>query len=120
MRRFMPRPAAGRWPLAAPGPAVLGSITMLKVNEYFDGKVKSIGFEEGTGKATVGVMAAGDYEFGTAGPELMKVVSGSMSVLLPGSSEWKDFRTGEEFRVNGNSRFQLRIAADAAYLCRYL
>ena len=36
---------------------------MLAVNEYFEGKVKSIGFQ-GEGKpASVGVMEPGDYEF---------------------------------------------------------
>ena len=40
---------------------------MLKNNEYFDGKVKSIGFDsESTGAASVGVMAVGEYTFGTA------------------------------------------------------
>ena len=36
---------------------------MLKVNEYFDGKVKSIGFANAGGNATVGVMAPGEYQF---------------------------------------------------------
>ena len=35
---------------------------MLDVNEYFDGKVKSIGFQTETLPATVGVMAPGEYE----------------------------------------------------------
>lgn len=41
---------------------------MLKVNEYFDGNVKSIGFEQKGDKATVGVMEAGHYQFNTAAP----------------------------------------------------
>lgn len=40
---------------------------MLQSNEYFDGKVKSIGFtSSSTGRASVGVMAEGEYTFGTA------------------------------------------------------
>ncbi len=35
---------------------------MLDVNEYFDGRVKSIGFQTETLRATVGVMAPGTYE----------------------------------------------------------
>lgn len=93
---------------------------MLTVNEYFAGNVKSIGFADQAGKATVGVMAAGDYEFGTAGPELMRVVSGSLTVLLPGETEWKAYGPGQEFRVGANSKFSLKVAADSAYLCRYL
>lgn len=93
---------------------------MLKNNEYFDGKVKSIGFENKGGKATVGVMEIGDYEFGTAGPELMRVVSGALAVKLPGSDEWKTYSAGQEFRVPGSSKFQLKAAEASAYLCLYL
>ena len=48
---------------------------MLKVNEYFDGNVKSIGFEQKGDKATVGVMEAGHYQFNTAAPERMADVA---------------------------------------------
>ena len=61
---------------------------MLQSNEYFDGKVKSIGFtSSSTGRASVGVMAEGEYTFGTAQPEEMTVVSGALNVLLPGETE---------------------------------
>lgn len=93
---------------------------MLKNNEYFDGKVKSIGFDNAEGKATVGVMDAGEYEFGTAGAELMTVVSGSLTVKLPGTNEWKTFGPGSEFRVPAQSKFQLVVKESSAYLCRYL
>ena len=66
---------------------------MFNTNEYFDGKVKSIGFETPEGKATIGVMAVGEYEFVTSTVEYMTVTSGKLTVLLPGSDEWKDFRT---------------------------
>lgn len=58
---------------------------MLQSNEYFSGKVKSIGFtSSSTGRASVGVMAEGEYTFSTAAPEEMTVVSGALNVLLPG------------------------------------
>ena len=53
---------------------------MFKVNEYFDGKVKSLGFNNGDGRFTVGVMAAGSYTFGTNCKEEMTLVSGKMAV----------------------------------------
>lgn len=63
---------------------------MLQSNEYFDGKVKSIGFtSSSTGRASVGVMAEGEYTFGTAQPEEMTVVSGALNVLLPGKPSGK-------------------------------
>ena len=92
---------------------------MFKVNEYFDGKVKSLAFQTADGPATVGVMAAGDYEFGTSKLEIMTVVSGTLMVKLPGSEVWKDYKAGASFTVEAEKKFQLKVAADAAYLCLY-
>ncbi len=92
---------------------------MLKNNEYFDGKVKSIGFENAEGIATVGVMEAGEYEFGTSTDEYMTVSSGSMDVLLPGETEWKTFAKGDEFFVGKDKSFKVKSNAAAAYLCVY-
>ena len=92
---------------------------MLRVNEYFDGKVKSIGLDNSRGKSTVGVMDIGEYEFGTSTVEYMTVVSGSLNVMLPGAGEWKVFPEGETFIVPANSKFQLQVSEQSAYLCRY-
>lgn len=92
---------------------------MFKVNEYFDGTVKSIAFEMSEGPATIGVMAAGDYEFGTAQLEVMHVIAGELSVKLPGSETWETFASGSRFTVPANSKFQLKVAQDTAYLCEY-
>lgn len=92
---------------------------MLKVNEYFDGKVKSIGFQTATLPATVGVMAPGEYEFGTSQKEVMTVVSGALTVKLPGASDWVVFNAGQAFEVAANVKFQLQVAIDTAYLCTY-
>lgn len=92
---------------------------MFKTNEYFDGKVKSIAFEMPDGPATIGVMAAGEYEFGTSTVEYMTVTSGVLRVKLPGSAEYKDFKQGDTFIVPANEKFQLIVPADASYLCLY-
>lgn len=92
---------------------------MLTVNEYFEGKVKSIGFDGGDLPATVGVMAPGDYTFGTSQREYMTVVSGQLVVKLPGNDDWHTFGSGETFTVEANQRFDLKVAVDTAYLCRY-
>lgn len=72
---------------------------MLQSNEYFSGKVKSIGFtSSSTGRASVGVMAEGEYTFGTAEAEEMTVVSGALNVLLPGETEWKVYSLKRSFQ----------------------
>lgn len=92
---------------------------MFKVNEYFDGSVKSIGFTMAQGNATVGVMAPGEYEFGTSQAEIMHVVAGALTVKLPGSDSWVTYESGSQFNVAANSKFQLKVAVDTAYLCEY-
>ncbi|MBF0610429.1 MAG: pyrimidine/purine nucleoside phosphorylase [Magnetococcales bacterium] len=90
---------------------------MIKVNEYFDGKVKSLAFQTATLPATVGVMVAGEYEFNTSRRETMTVISGALTVLLPGASDWQTFQAGESFVVAADGKFQLQVASDTAYLC---
>jgi len=92
---------------------------MLDVNEYFDGKVKSIAFQSSTLPATVGVMAAGDYTFGTSQKEYMTIVSGELRVKLPGSSDFESFQDGQTFTVEANASFDIQVKQDTAYLCRY-
>jgi len=92
---------------------------MFKVNEYFDGKVKSLAFQAAGGPATIGVMAPGDYEFGTSTVEIMTVISGLLTVRLPGSDAWRDYPAGASFTVQSGQKFQLKVAADTAYLCLY-
>ncbi|MBW6521650.1 MAG: pyrimidine/purine nucleoside phosphorylase [Desulfoarculaceae bacterium] len=92
---------------------------MFKVNEYFDGKVTSIAFTSPEGPATVGVMAPGDYEFGTSSIEIMSVIAGAMDIKLPGTEEWQTVKAGESFEVAANVKFGVRMQVETAYLCLY-
>lgn len=92
---------------------------MLQVNEYFDGKVKSIATDNSTGKATAGVISAGEFKFGTSTVEYMTVTFGSMEVLLPGSDEWKVYTQNETFKVEKGESFKVKVAEPVSYLCKY-
>lgn len=92
---------------------------MFKTNQYFDGKVTSIAFQTETLPATIGVMAQGEYEFGTSQKEYMTVTSGSLTVKLPGADEWATFKQGETFIVEANQTFQVKADVESAYLCLY-
>ncbi len=92
---------------------------MLKVNEYFGGTVKSIALTTEQGPATVGVMEPGEYEFGTSTVEIMTVVSGKLTVQLPGATNWADFGPGQSFTVPAGVQFQLKVPVATAYLCLY-
>ncbi|CAK8712325.1 hypothetical protein H206_01158 [Candidatus Electrothrix aarhusensis] len=90
-------------------------------NIYYDGKVTSrvITFADGTTK-TLGIMMPGDYEFGTEKKELMEILSGEVSVLLPGSEEWQVIEPGSSFEVPADSKFGIKIGTVTDYCCSYL
>ncbi len=92
---------------------------MFKVNEYFDGKVKSIGFSTAAGAATVGVMAPGEFVFGTSTVEIMTVTSGALEIRLPGESAWRTYEPGESFTVASGEKFGVRVTEPTSYLCLY-
>ncbi len=92
---------------------------MFKVNEYFEGKVTSLAFESIEGPVTIGVMAKGEYEFGTTSVEYMTVISGKMDVLLSGKNEWETFNENEIFRVEKDTKFKVKMEEDTAYKCLY-
>lgn len=92
---------------------------MLDINEYFDGNVKSIGFQGPDLASSVGVMAPGEYTFGTSQNEVMTVIAGELVVQLPGETEYRPYGPGESFSVSAEQSFQLRVATDTAYLCTY-
>jgi len=92
---------------------------MLTINEYFEGRVRSIGFSTEDGPATVGVMTPGEYTFGTSTIEYMTVTSGLMSILLPNETEWRDYREFETFKVEKDVKFKVRVAEETSYRCLY-
>jgi len=92
---------------------------MFKTNQYFNGTVVSIGLESVEGKSTIGVMAAGEYEFGTSTIEIMTVISGQLSIQQPGENTWKSYKKFESFVVEKDVKFKVKCTEDTPYLCLY-
>ena len=92
---------------------------MPSVNQYFNDRVTSIAFQTTSKPATVGVMSVGEYEFGTSEFETMTVVSGALTVKLPDADDWQTFNAGEQFNVDANKSFGVKVDVETAYLCTY-
>lgn len=92
---------------------------MITVNEYFDGAVKSLGYEAADGKSTIGIIEPGEYEFGTSTHETMHIIEGELNVLLKGTEEWKSYYSGQKFEVPANSSFKVQSRQQTSYLCKY-
>ncbi len=92
---------------------------MFKVNEYFEGKVKSLAFKDGDCDATIGVMAKGEYEFGTSTKEVMTVISGKLFIKFPDCDTWHEYNKFDNLTIEANKKFQVKTAGDSTYICRY-
>ncbi|WP_046213047.1 pyrimidine/purine nucleoside phosphorylase [Paenibacillus wulumuqiensis] len=96
-------------------------VTVVKeANIYYEGKVTSrtVLLPDGS-KVTLGIMMPGSYEFGTDQHETMEILSGQLSVQLPGAEEWMEIDGQATFEVPANSRFKLEIKTVTDYCCSY-
>lgn len=66
-------------------------------------------------------MSAGEYEyeFGTDTIEIMTVISGKLTILLPDESEWKTYNKFESFVVAKGVKCMVKCKEDTPYLCLY-
>jgi uncharacterized protein YaiE (UPF0345 family) len=98
------------------------NVTVVKeANVYFDGAVTSrtVVFSDGSRK-TLGIMMPGEYSFNTGAAELMEILAGEVTVLLPGSNEWICAQGGGAFEVPENSSFRVKVAQLTDYCCSFL
>ena len=92
---------------------------MIVISEYFDGAVKSLGYDSKDGKSTIGIIEKGEYKIGTSMHETMIVLEGKLEVLLPKSVKWESFTNGQRFEVPANQSFTVRSGMQTSYLCKY-
>jgi len=50
----------------------------------------------------------------------MEILSGTIEVLLPESSEWQTFKGGERFEVPSSSGFRLKVLTVTDYCCSFI
>ena len=91
-----------------------------KSNVYFDGKCVSHTVVTADGiRKTVGVIFPSALTFNTGAPERMEVVSGRCRVKLAGASDWQEYGAGTEFKVPGNSSFDIETLELLDYVCHF-
>ncbi len=91
---------------------------MIKLNEYFEGKVKSLGAESREGRFTAGIMLPGEYVFNTDQEEHITITVGALNLRIPGK-EWKKVSVRENIVVPAGISFELRIDETTSYVCFY-
>ncbi len=91
-----------------------------KANIYFDGKCIShnLAFPDGT-KKTVGVILPATLTFATDAPEVMEIVEGKCRVRIGPDGDWKACAGGQQFRVPGQSSFEIEVSEPVHYVCHF-
>jgi uncharacterized protein YaiE (UPF0345 family) len=95
-----------------------GRKVMIIVNEYFEGNVKSLGFEFDNNPCTAGVILPGDYAFDTEKEEHITITVGAFKICPPGA-DWKTVRMGDTIVIPPNSSFDVKVDQPASYVCLY-
>ena len=93
-----------------------------KANVYFDGKCVSHSFTTASGaKKSAGVVLGPDttLTFGTNAAEIMQCVGGSCEYRLANSESWVTCGEGEEFAIDGDSKFDIKVREAFHYVCHY-
>jgi uncharacterized protein YaiE (UPF0345 family) len=91
---------------------------MINANEYFDGRIKSLGFELKGIPYTTGVILPGEYAIDTEKEEHITVTLGGFEIRPPGS-DWKTVKIGDTVVIPANATFDLKISETASYICMY-
>ena len=91
---------------------------MIKENIYFDGKIKSLGFDIRGTVLTAGVIEPGEYSLTTEKEEHITVTAGDIEVRLSDGTR-KSCKTGETVVVPAKMAFGLKSKDGASYTCIY-
>lgn len=97
------------------------NVSVLKnANIYFGGNVTSrtVIFADGS-KKTLGIMMPGSYQFGASENELMEITNGDVEILLAGKDKWETIKSGGSFRVDANTKFDIKVNTVTDYCCSY-
>ena len=91
---------------------------MIKVNEYFEGKIKSLAFEYEGAPYTIGVFLPGEYSVPTEKEEHVTVIVGAFDMRLP-DEDWKTVKSGDTVVIPSNITFDLKVTEPASYVCTF-
>lgn len=94
---------------------------VLKSNVYFGGKVISRTFYKENGdRFTLGVITPGTYKFDVGDKEIVRLISGTAEICLPGDANFHQVSEGETFIVPSETDYDIRTYDVVEYLCDYV
>lgn len=92
---------------------------MYRLRKYHGDRVQSLTYEKDGRAGSVGIMDAGEYEFGAVDKETVTVCDGEIMVKADGESEWKTYKKGETFVIPAHTSFKMKTTGISTYYCIY-
>jgi len=96
----------------------MGGIVLIKVNEYFDGQLKSLESNRNGEKFSAGIILPGEYEVPTSEEEHLTITHGECKISVNGE-EPKLYKTGEKLVVAAGSKIKFMPDSTVSYTCIY-
>jgi len=94
-------------------------MSMYKLRKYHGNRVQSLTYEKNGRAGSVGIMDAGEYEFGAVEKETITVCEGEIMVKIADETEWKRYAKGETFVIPTHTNFKLKTEDISTYYCIY-
>jgi hypothetical protein len=92
-----------------------------KSNVYFDGKCvsHSVLFPDGSRKTVGVILPNSQLTFNVGAAEIMEITSGDCEVKIAGEPAFKAYTSGTQFKVPGNSSFEIHTKETVDYVCSF-
>jgi uncharacterized protein YaiE (UPF0345 family) len=90
-----------------------------ELKKYHGDKVMSLTYEDQASSFSVGVIAPGEYQFGSIRKEVFTVTHGEISAWHEDSNIWQTFGVNEQFTIPDHKNFKLKVESVSAYICHY-
>ena len=92
---------------------------MFELRKYHGDKVMSLTYDDKVQSFSVGIIAPGEYQFGSLKKEIFTVISGKIGFWVEGGKDWTTCDLNETFTVPEGKNFKLTVIETSAYICHY-
>jgi len=92
---------------------------MYELRKYHGDKVMSLTYDDKMQSFSVGIIAPGEYQFGSLKKEIFTVTSGKIGFWVEDEEGWTTCNTGEEFNIPEHKNFKLTVIETSSYICFY-
>jgi len=92
---------------------------MFELRKYHGDKVMSLTYDDKVQSFSVGIIAPGEYQFGSLKKEIFTVTSGKIGFWTEDEEEWTTCDLNESFSVPEGKNFKLTVIETCSYICHY-